>query len=132
MVKNLAVLHYLLEDKMLKGQIDLVYIDPPFATGGNFTITANRASTISSPRDGDLAYSDKITGEDFLDFLRPRLLILRELMSERGSIYLHIDYKMGHYVKLLMDEIFGIENFRNDITRIKCNPKNFNRIGYSC
>ena len=51
-------------------------------------------------------------------------------MSERGSIYLHSDYKMGHYVKLLMDEIFGIENFRNDITRIKCNPKNFNRIGY--
>ena len=128
--ENLAALHYLLEDKMLKGQIDLVYIDPPFATGGNFTITGNRASTISSPRDGDLAYSDKITGEEFLDFLRPRLLILRELMSERGSIYLHIDYKMGHYVKLLMDEIFGIENFRNDITRIKCNPKNFNRIGY--
>ena len=53
---------------MLKGEIDLVYIDPPFATGGNFTITGNRASTISSPRDGDLAYSDKITGEDFFRF----------------------------------------------------------------
>jgi adenine-specific DNA-methyltransferase len=51
-------------------------------------------------------------------------------LSENGSIYLHIDYKIGHYVKVMMDEVFGQENFRNDITRIKCNPKNFDRIGY--
>ena len=51
-------------------------------------------------------------------------------MSEQGSIYVHIDYKIGHYVKVLMDEIFGIENFINDITRIKCNPKNFKRNAY--
>ena len=43
---------------------------------------------------------------------------------------MHIDYKIGHYVKVIMDEVFGIDNFRNDIARIKCNPKNFNRIGY--
>jgi adenine-specific DNA-methyltransferase len=58
------------------------------------------------------------------------LLIIRELLSDAGSIYLHIDYKIGHYVKVMMDEVFGIDNFRNDITRIKTNPKNFNRIGY--
>jgi adenine-specific DNA-methyltransferase len=52
------------------------------------------------------------------------------LLSPTGSIYLHIDYKIGHYVKVVMDEIFGPENFRNDITRIKCNPKNFERKGY--
>ncbi len=127
---NLVGLNYLLEDKNLKGKIDLVYIDPPFATGGNFTITNDRASTVSSSRDGKLAYSDKIIGNDFLDFIRQRLLLLQKLMSEQGSIYLHIDYKIGHYVKLLMDEVFGTENFRNDITRVKCNPKNFNRIGY--
>jgi adenine-specific DNA-methyltransferase len=51
-------------------------------------------------------------------------------MSEQGSIYLHIDYKIGHYVKIIMDEIFGIKNFKNDITRVKCNPKNFNRKSY--
>jgi adenine-specific DNA-methyltransferase len=51
-------------------------------------------------------------------------------MSDQASIYLHIDYKIGHYVKIVMDEVFGIENFRNDITRIKCNPKNFNRSAY--
>jgi len=58
------------------------------------------------------------------------MLLLKELMSEQGSIYVHIDYKIGHYVKVMMDEIFGIDNFRNDITRIKCNPKNFDRVGF--
>ncbi len=55
---------------------------------------------------------------------------LRKLLSDNGSIYLHTDYKIGHYLKVMMDEVFGIENFRNDITRIKCNPKNFERTGY--
>jgi len=114
----------------MKGRIDLVYIDPPFATGGNFTITDGRASTISNSRSGDVAYSDKIVGKGFVDFLKARINLLKELMSEQGSIYVHIDYKIGHYVKVMMDEIFGIDNFRNDITRIKCNPKNFDRIGY--
>jgi len=127
---NIQGLHYLLENRELKGKIDLVYIDPPFATGGNFTITDGRASTISNSRNGDIAYSDKLTGKDFVEFLRERLILIKKLLSEQGSIYLHIDYKIGHYVKVMMDEVFGIENFRNDITRIKCNPKNFNRIGY--
>lgn len=127
---NLEGLHYLLYDEKLKGKIDLVYIDPPFATNGRFTITDGRATTISNSRDGDVAYSDKLTGKDFIEFLRERLVLIKELLSGKGSIYLHIDYKIGHYVKVMMDEIFGIENFKNDITRIKCNPKNFKRIGY--
>ncbi len=127
---NVKGLKHLLENENLRGQVDLVYIDPPFATNGNFTITDGRASTISNSRDGVVAYSDKITGSEFIEFLRERLLLLKDLLSEEGSIYLHIDYKIGHYVKVLMDEVFGIENFRNDITRIKCNPKNFKRIGY--
>ncbi len=69
-------------------------------------------------------------GAEFLEFLRERLLFAKELLSDKGSIYLHIDYKIGHYVKVIMDEIFGMENFRNDITRIKCNPKNFDRTAY--
>ncbi len=127
---NLKALEYLLTEKKLKGKVDLVYIDPPFATNGNFIISNDRATTVSKPRKGTIAYSDKITGKDFIEFLRKRLLLLKDLLSEKGSIYLHIDYKIGHYVKVLMDEVFGIENFRNDITRIKCNPKNFKRIGY--
>lgn len=127
---NIQGLNFLLKDKKLKGKIDLIYIDPPFATNNNFTITNGRASTISNAKNGDIAYSDKLKGKDFIDFLRDRLVLLRDLLSEQGSIYLHIDYKIGHYVKVMMDEVFGIENFRNDITRIKCNPKNFKRIGY--
>ncbi len=127
---NIKGLNYLLNDKNLKGKIDLIYIDPPFATGGSFTITDGRATTISNSKSGKIAYSDKLKGTEFIEFLRERLLLLKELLSEEGSIYLHIDYKIGHYVKIMMDEVFGINNFRNDITRIKCNPKNFKRTGY--
>ncbi len=126
---NLQGLQYLI-DKGYTGKVDLVYIDPPFATGGNFTITDGRASTISNSRKGEIAYSDMLKGKEFIDFLRERLVLIKELLSPMGSIYLHIDYKIGHYVKVMMDEVFGIENFRNDITRVKCNPKNFKRIGY--
>ena len=128
--ENIEALHYLLENKNMKGKVDLVYIDPPFATNGNFTITDGRASTISNSRNGEIAYADKLIGKDFIEFLRERLILLKKLLSEKGSIYLHIDYKIGHYVKIIMDEIFGKNNFRNDITRIKCNPKNFNRKAY--
>lgn len=128
--ENITGLNCLLNEKDLKGKIDLVYIDPPFATGSNFTITDGRATTISNSKNGDIAYSDILKGNDFIDFLKERLILLRELLSEQGSIYLHIDYKIGHYVKVMMDEVFGMENFRNDIARVKCNPKNFERIGY--
>src|SRR3989338_1667724 len=125
---NLSALKALLDD--YAGKIDLVYIDPPFATNGHFKISDDRANTISSSNGDAIAYSDTLIGADFLEFLRERLILLRELLSERGSIYLHIDYKIGHYVKLIMDEVFGIKNFRNDITRVKCNPKNFQRKAY--
>lgn len=127
---NISGMRYLIEKKNLSGKIDLVYIDPPFATGGNFTISDGRATTISNSNNGRIAYSDKIRGDDFISFLNKRIILIKELLSEKGSIYLHIDYKIGHYVKVMMDEIFGIESFRNDITRIKCNPKNFSRKGY--
>ena len=71
-----------------------------------------------------------MTPPEYIEFMRERLVLLRELLSESGSIYLHIDTKMGHYIKVIMDEIFGIDNFKNDITRIKSNPKNFMRKAY--
>ena len=114
---NLLVLKSLLDTHF--GKIDLIYIDPPFATGRDF----------SSIND-DNAYSDKLIDSEFLEFIRKRLVLLKDLLSENGSIYLHIDKKIGHYVKIIMDEIFGYNNFINDITRIKCNPKNFSRNAY--
>lgn len=127
---NLIALKQLITKHDLAGKIDLIYIDPPFATNNTFTITNGRANTISNSSKGTVAYIDTLRGFDFIEFIRERLVLLKMLLSNEGSIYLHIDYKIGHYVKVIMDEIFGIENFRNDITRIKCNPKNFYRKGY--
>lgn len=127
---NISGLKWLL-DNGYKGKIDLVYIDPPFATGGTFSKDASgRVATISKSSDSILAYSDTLQGKDYINYLKERVLLIRELLSDKGSFYLHIDYKIGHYVKVMLDEVFGIDNFRNDITRIKCNPKNFERIGY--
>ena len=118
-------------DNGYEGRIDLVYIDPPFATGGIFSIDTNgRVSTISKSNSATIAYKDVLQGDAFIEFLRERIVLIHKLLSDRGSLYLHIDYKVGHYVKVMLDSIFGMENFRNDITRIKCNPKNFDRIGY--
>ena len=108
--------------------VDLVYIDPPFATNSEFLIDDHRANTVSAS--GRPAYSDTLRGNDYLDALRQRLNALHDVMSPTGSIYVHIDVKMEHHVRLLMDDVFGPENFRNSITRIKCNPKNFDRFSY--
>ncbi len=117
---NLPVLKTLATYDWLKGKVKLIYIDPPFATGRLF----------NGVHDQEIAYSDTLKGGDFIEFLRKRLLLLREILANDGSIYVHIDWKMSHYVRVLMDEIFGPEHFINDITRIKCNPKNFQRPAY--
>lgn len=127
---NYDALIYLAEKRKMFETVRLVYIDPPFGTKQEFTFSGDRFSTISRMNGGKLAYSDTLTGEEYLKFLSGRLVRIRELMANDGTIYLHIDNKMGHYVKVLMDKIFSPNNFINDITRIKCNPKNFSRKGY--
>lgn len=114
----------------LCGKVDLVYIDPPFATNSEFKIGRGRVATVSASAKDETAYSDRLGGTEFMEFLRERFVHLKQLMSEHASIYVHIDCKIGHYVKVAMDEIFGVGNFRNDISRIKCNPKNFHRKAY--
>lgn len=128
--ENLIVLKKFITTYNLSKKIDLIYIDPPFATNHTFTISEDRANTISSSNNGKIAYTDTVKGDEFLEFLRERLILLKALLSDKGSVYLHTDYKIGHYVKVMMDEIFGADNFRNDITRVKCNPKNFARKAY--
>ena len=126
---NFDALNILIHDFDLKGKVDLVYIDPPFSTNNIFRV-GERNNTISSSFNDDIAYEDTLQDDEFLEFIRERLVLLHELLSNKGSIYFHIDYKIGHYIKIIMDEIFGVENFRGDISRIKCNPKNFRRKGY--
>lgn len=127
---NLKAMRWLL-DNGYEESIDLVYIDPPFATGSKFSVDkTGRVSTVSASKNGVVAYDDSLRGKDFIEYLKQRILLIHKLLSKKGSLYLHIDYKIGHYVKVMLDEVFGIENFKNDITRIKCNPKNFDRVGY--
>lgn len=84
--------------------VRLVYIDPPFATMQEF-----------QGADEQKAYQDKITGARFVEFLRKRLILLRELLAQDGAIYVHLDWKKAHYIKVVMDEVFGDNNFRNEI-----------------
>jgi adenine-specific DNA-methyltransferase len=73
---NLIGLNYIITNGF-KGEIDLVYIDPPYATGGNFTITNGRATTISNSKNGDIAYTDTLKGKDFIEFLHERLILYK-------------------------------------------------------
>jgi adenine-specific DNA-methyltransferase len=117
--ENLSALLSLLDDSHIAGKVRLVYIDPPFAT----------RSVFQSRGQVD-AYSDLLMGGHYLEFLRRRLIALRELLADDGSIYVHLDDKMVCHVKILMDEIFGKAQFRNLITRKKCNPKNYTRKAF--
>ena len=93
----------LIKDKV-KGKVKLIYIDPPFATKSDF-----------GGKDGEYSYTDKVDRARFLEDLRERLIYLRELLADDGSIYLHLDPKMSHYVKIVMDEVFGKDKFINEI-----------------
>lgn len=126
---NFCGLSFLLKNGY-ENKIDLVYIDPPFNTNQKFFISETRCNSISKSSQGLLAYHDNFSLDEYLEFMRERFVLIYKLLSDKGSLYTHIDIKMGHYLKILLDEIFGIENFKNDITRIKSNPKNFDRKAY--
>jgi adenine-specific DNA-methyltransferase len=104
----------------LRNKIDLIYIDPPFNSKADYRTRIILPGANIEKRPTVLeqsAYSD--TWKDgtisYLRFLYPRVLLMRELLSDKGSIYVHIDWNIGHYVKILMDAIFGRENFINEI-----------------
>lgn len=111
-------------------RIDLIYIDPPYNTQQVFTVSDDRTNTISRTGSGTVAYADDLAMPDYLEFMRKRLVLMRELLSPCGSVYVHIDGKVGHYLKIIMDEVFGAGNFKNDIARVKSNPKNFARRAF--
>ena len=101
---NLQVMKSLLDDSEVKGQVKLIYIDPPFATKQEFKGSQDQK-----------AYQDKIAGAEFIEFLRRRLIFLKELLADDGSIYVHLDWKKAHYIKVIMDEIFLEHRFRREI-----------------
>lgn len=116
---NLPALASLAADKTVVGEIRLVYIDPPFATAAGF-----------ESRKQMHAYDDHLTGPAFIEALRERLILIHKLLAEDGSLYLHLDERMAFHFRIILDEIFGENCFRNFITRKKCNPKNYTRKTY--
>lgn len=104
----------------MRNMIDLIYIDPPYDSKADYrtNITLPNGSVEQKPTVLEqFAYSDmwKEGTVSYLKAMYPRLALMKELLSDQGSIYVHLDWHVGHYVKLLMDEIFGKENFRNEI-----------------
>ena len=98
---NAQALKYLIDTGL---KVDLIYIDPPFATKSDFD------------KQGEVkVYRDKLAGADFVEFMRERLVLLKELLSDKGSIYVHLDSKMNSYIRVVMDEIFGKANFVNEV-----------------
>ncbi|GBE53919.1 DNA methylase [archaeon BMS3Bbin15] len=104
----------------MRGEIDLIYIDPPFDSKADYRTKITLPSTTVEQKPTvieQFAYADtwKNGTVSYLEMMVPRLILMRELLSEQGSIYVHIDWHVGHYVKVIMDEIFGKDNFRNEI-----------------
>lgn len=110
----------IIKDK-IKGKVKLIYIDPPFATADEFQNS-----------DGANAYQDKKAGADFIEYLRRRLIVAREIMADDASIYIHLDQKMVYHIRIIMDEVFGKNCFRNTIIwhyggRMMHNVSQYNR-----
>ncbi|MFA4911629.1 MAG: site-specific DNA-methyltransferase, partial [Desulfobacteria bacterium] len=105
----------------VKGKVKLIYIDPPFATKSDF-----------GGKEGERSYSDKVDTAEFIEALRERLIYQRELLDDDGSIYVHLDYRLVHYVKILLDEVFDKDNFRAECiwksTSAHSNAKNIGNI----
>ncbi len=117
---NKYVMSALLEQ--FAGKIDLIYIDPPFATGANFSTTVSIGDnqvehTKEASAIEELAYRDTWGKglDSFLQMMYERLVLMRELVSETGFICVHLDYRVDSYVRIILDEVFGTENFRNHI-----------------
>ena len=104
----------------LRGAVDLIYIDPPFDSKADYRTKINLPGTTVEQRPTvieQFGYSDLWQNGtvSYLEYMYPRLVLMRELLSERGSIYVHIDWHVGHYMKIILDDIFGKENLLNEI-----------------
>ena len=113
---NLQVMSHLLRD--FRGKVDLIYIDPPFDSKADYKkkvlVKGTTAVTDNSSFE-EKQYGDIWSNDEYLQFMYERLLILRELLSDKGTIYLHCDYHKSHHLRCLLDEVFGTDNFVNEI-----------------
>jgi len=113
---NLQVMSHLMRE--FRGKIDLIYIDPPFDSKADYKRELEiRGKEIESDFSNfeDKQYEDIWSNDEYLQFMYERLILMKELLSNRGSIYLHCDWHKSHYLRMIMDEVFGRENFVNEI-----------------
>ena len=114
---NLQVMSHMLRE--YRGKIDLVYIDPPFDSKADYKkkiqVKTQKVTSDNSFFE-EKQYGDIWTNDEYLQFMFERLTLVRELMSDKGTLYLHCDYRKVHHLKCILDSIFGVENFRNEIT----------------
>lgn len=113
---NLQVMSHLLKD--YRGKVDLIYIDPPFDSKADYKKKIKlRGKAISNDTSAfeEKQYGDIWTADEYLQFMFERLIIMRELLSDTGSIYLHCDWHRSAQLRLLLDEVFGPDHFRNEI-----------------
>lgn len=114
---NLQVMSHMLKE--YRGKIDLIYIDPPFDSKADYKKKVNikgvgKAKSDSSSFE-EKQYGDIWTNDEYLQFMYERLIIMRELLSDTGSIYIHCDYRKAHHLRSIVEEIFGTQNFQNEI-----------------
>jgi site-specific DNA-methyltransferase (adenine-specific)/adenine-specific DNA-methyltransferase len=129
---NLQVMSHLLRE--FRSKVDLIYIDPPFDSKADYkkTITLHGKGIESDQTSfEEKQYTDIWTNDEYLQFMYERLVLMRELLSQRGSIYLHCDWRKSQYLRLIMDEIFGPQNFRNEITWVRTASHNDTTGKYS-
>lgn len=114
---NLQVLSHLLKE--YRGKVDLIYIDPPFDSKADYVKKIKLRGVLIEGKSQSVLeekqYTDIWENDEYLQFLYERLQIMKELLSEKGSLYLHCDWHRASHIKLVLDEIFGVENFRNEI-----------------
>jgi DNA modification methylase len=113
---NLRVMSALLPD--YEGKIDLIYADPPFFTNKGYSARVGRGEDSRKPEQWQLAEGYQDEWDDlnsYLDMLHPRLRLMHRLLSPTGSLFLHLDWHANSYARILLDEIFGYGNFRNEI-----------------
>jgi adenine specific DNA methylase Mod len=104
--------------KDYRGKIDLIYIDPPFDSKADYKKKIKlkgQEVTNDSNSFEEKQYGDIWTNDEYLQFMYERLILLRELLSDKGSIYVHCDYRKSAHLKLILDEIFGEKNLINEI-----------------
>lgn len=116
---NLEYMEYLLKEKQMSGKLQLVYLDPPFFSEGNYQATLQLFSEKKgkSPLIKAGAYEDSWADsmESYLAMLTARLFMVKELLADTGCIWLHLDWHSAHYVKLVLDHVFGYDNFVNEV-----------------